>query len=148
LKLCLKRVGLGYNTAVHESLCAPKPATILVIDDDQGVAETFAGMLRLEGYQVRTAADAESGLREAETARPDAIILDLRMPLVDGMAFLRRLRADERQTDVPVAVVTADYLLEDELSAELRRLNAELHFKPLWCEDLVDLTRALLRVTH
>ena len=57
------------------------------------VTQTFARMLRLEGYQVRTAVSAETGLREAEESRPNAIILDLRMPLVDGLGFLRRLRA-------------------------------------------------------
>ena len=66
---------------------------ILIVDDDEGVTQTFARMLRLEGYQVRTAMNAETGLREAEHSRPDAIILDLRMPLVDGLGFLRRLRA-------------------------------------------------------
>jgi len=44
-------------------------------------------MLRLEGYQVRTAVSAEKGLLEAEHSHPDAIILDLRMPLVDGLGF-------------------------------------------------------------
>ena len=75
----------------------PTTLKILIVDDDEGVTQTFARMLRLEGYQVRTAINAEKGLQEAERSRPDAIILDLRMPLVDGLGFLRRLRAsDER----------------------------------------------------
>ena len=52
---------------------------ILIVDDDEGVTQTFARMLRLEGYHVRTAINAENGLREAEDCHPDAIILDLRM---------------------------------------------------------------------
>ena len=123
-------------------------ATILIVDDDEGVTQTFARMLRLEGYDVRTAMSAETGLREAETSRPDAIILDLRMPLVDGLAFLRRLRARHEQRDTPVAIVTGDYFLDDQVSIELRRLGAELKFKPLWLEDLVGLARHLLQVTH
>ena len=123
-------------------------ATILVVDDDEGVTETFARMLRLEGYEVRTAMSAETGLREAEKSRPDAIILDLRMPLVDGLVFLRRLRARDEQRDTPVAIVTGDYFLDDQVSAELRSLGAELKFKPLWLEDLVGLARHLLQVTH
>jgi CheY-like chemotaxis protein len=67
-------------------------AKILIVDDDEGVTQTFARMLRLEGYQVQTAVSAETGLVEAEESRPDAIILDLRMPLVDGLGFWR-LRA-------------------------------------------------------
>jgi CheY-like chemotaxis protein len=71
------------------------------------------------------------------------------MPLVDGLGFLRRLRAAEgprRRT--PVAVVTGDYFLDEQLSAELRQLGAELKFKPLWLEDLVGLAHTLLKVTH
>ena len=86
---------------------------ILIVDDDEGVTQTFARMLRLEGYQVRTAVSAENGLREAEESHPDAIILDLRMPLVDGLGFLRRLRAHDDQRDTPVAIVTGDYFLDD-----------------------------------
>jgi two-component system response regulator PrrA len=123
-------------------------STILIVDDDEGVTQTFARMLRLEGYQVRVAMNAETGLREAEVSRPDAIILDLRMPLVDGLGFLRRLRARQEQRYTPVAIVTGDYFLDDEVSSELRSLGAELKFKPLWLEDLVGLARTLLKVTH
>ena len=126
-------------------------ASILIVDDDEAVTQTFARMLELEGYAVRTAMTAESGLRQAEVHRPDAIILDLRMPLVDGLGFLRQLRADESQRVTPVAIVTGDYFLDDNVSAELRQLGAELKFKPMWLEDLVGLARTLLRsprVTH
>ena len=123
-------------------------AKILIVDDDEGVTATFARMLRLEGFDVRTALNGEMGLREASRSRPDAIILDLRMPLVDGLRFLRRLRANDEQRDVPVAIVTGDYFLEDDLATELRQLGAEVKFKPLWLEDLVGLARNLLRVTN
>src|SRR6266704_815680 len=126
----------------------PTIAKILIVDDDEGVTQTFARMLRLEGYQVRTAVSAESGLQEAEHSHPDAIILDLRMPLVDGLGFLRRLRELDEYRTTPVAIVTGDYFLEDSVSTELRELGAELRFKPLWLEDLVGLARNLLKVTH
>ena len=121
-------------------------ATILIVDDDEGVTQTFARMLRLEGYKVHTAVSAETGLRQAERSQPDAIILDLRMPLVDGLGFLRRLRTFENQRNMPVAIVTGDYFLDDSVSNELRELGAELRFKPLWLEDLVGLARTLLKV--
>jgi DNA-binding response OmpR family regulator len=121
---------------------------ILIVDDDEGVTQTFARMLRLEGYQVRTAVSAETGLAEAEAIHPDAIILDLRMPMVDGLGFLRRLRAQDAQRATPVAIVTGDYFLDDSVSNELQQLGAELRFKPLWLEDLVGLARNLLKVTH
>jgi two-component system response regulator PrrA len=121
---------------------------ILIVDDDEGVTQTFARMLRLEGFQVRTAYSAETGLQAAEDSHPDAIILDLRMPLVDGLGFLRRLREHAEYRSTPVAIVTGDYFLEDSVSSELRELGAELRFKPLWLEDLVGLARKLLEVAH
>ena len=128
----------------------PDQSSILIVDDDEAVTQTFARMLELEGYAVRTAINAETGLREAEEYQPDAIILDLRMPLMDGLGFLRRLRGCDGQHDTPVAIVTGDYFLDDAVSNELRQLGAELKFKPMWLEDLVGLARTLLepRVFH
>jgi two-component system response regulator PrrA len=128
----------------------PARSTILIVDDDEGVTQTFARMLTLEGFQVRTAFNAETGLRVATESHPNAIILDLRMPLVDGLGFLRRLRSQDSQraTPTPVAIVTGDYFLDDAVADELRQLGAELRFKPLWLEDLVGLARNLLKVTH
>ena len=119
--------------------------TILVVDDDEGVRQSFSRMLRLEGYRVRTAVNADRGLWEVAQSHPDAIILDFRMPLVDGLGFLRRLRSTPGHHTTPVAIVTGDYFLDDAVSTELRALGAALTFKPLWLEDLVGLARTLLR---
>jgi DNA-binding response OmpR family regulator len=120
------------------------PQSVLVVDDDEGVTQTFARMLRLEGYEVRTAKNAEAGLLLAAERKPDAIILDLRMPLTDGVGFLRQLRTFADQRTTPVAIVTGDYFLEDAISSEIRDLGAELKFKPLWLEDLLLLAQSLL----
>ena len=119
--------------------------TILIVDDDPSVTETFERMLRLEGYNVVTALSAEAGLSQAEQSNPHAILLDLRMPLVDGLQFLRELRSREALSRMPVAIVTGDYFLDDAVSRELRGLGAEVRFKPLWLEDLVALARNLLK---
>jgi DNA-binding response OmpR family regulator len=66
------------------------------------------------------------------------------MPLVDGLAFLRRLRAREDQRQTPVAIVTGDYFIDDVVSNELRGLGADLYFKPLWLEDVVRITHTLV----
>ena len=137
-----------YNKPVPALQAERDAGTILIVDDDEGVTTTFARMLRLEGFEVLTAVNGEMGLREAAAYHPDAIILDLRMPLVDGLRFLRRLRADNEHRHIPVAIVTGDYFLDDEVSAELRALGAEVKFKPLWLDDLVGLARDLLKVTH
>ncbi len=119
--------------------------TILIVDDDPSVTETFERMLRLEGYHVVTALSAEAGLNQAERSNPHAIILDLRMPLVDGLQFLRTLRSKDALSKMPVAIVTGDYFLDDAVSRELRTLGAEVRFKPLWLEDLLALARNLLK---
>jgi DNA-binding response OmpR family regulator len=120
-------------------------ATILIVDDDPPLTEAFARMLTLEGYNALTAVDGETGLYEAEAVHVDAILLDLRMPRVDGLAFLRRLRAHEGQRETPVAIVTGDWFLDDGMIRELRDLGATTYFKPLWIEDLVRITQGLLR---
>jgi DNA-binding response OmpR family regulator len=132
----------------HTEQSRPAGGSILIVDDDEGVTQTFARMLRLEGYQVHTAISAEIGLQQAELSRPDAIILDLRMPLLDGLGFLRRLRAIAQQRETPVAIVTGDYFLDESVSSELQQLGAEVKFKPIWLEDLVALARTLLKVAH
>jgi len=119
--------------------------TILIVDDDPSVTETFERMLRLEGYHVVSALSAETGLNKAQQSHPHAIILDLRMPLIDGLQFLRTLRSKDDLARMPVAIVTGDYFLDDAVSRELRSLGAEVRFKPLWLEDLLALARNLLK---
>jgi len=120
-------------------------ATILIVDDDADVIHTFSRMLRLEGYKVVTAHDAEAGLREMTTIWPDVVLLDLRMPLMDGLTFLRRLRARERGRCTPVAVITGDYFVEEGLLCELRALHAVVCFKPMWLDDVLKIIEDLLR---
>ena len=125
---------------------APEPAhrTILIVDDDSAVAETFSRMLKLEGYEVATALDPEEGLQLAERLKPSAIILDMRMPITNGLQFLRLVRARPHLAGVPVAIVTGDYFLSDPVQHELKSLGASIRFKPLWLEDLVALARTLM----
>jgi DNA-binding NtrC family response regulator len=115
---------------------------LLIVDDDEGVTQTFAGILRLDGYQVRIAMNASDGLREAEEFQPDAIILDLRMPLINGLGFLYRLR--ERDEHVPVTIITGDASLTEEAVTEIEDLGADICFKPIWSEDLQGLADRLL----
>lgn len=122
----------------------PGTQSILLVDDDEAVLDTFSRMLRLKGYAVRTVANPAEGLKKAELHRPDAIILDFRMPLIDGLGFLRSLRALDFHHDTPVAIVTGDYFLDDAITNEVRELGGMVLFKPLWLEQLVDLARTLL----
>ncbi len=120
-------------------------AGILIVDDDQGVTDTFARMLRLEGYTVYTAISPESGLILAAEKRPHAIILDLRMPILSGLRFLELLRARPELRDTKVAIVTGDYFVDDRITEQLKTLGASVRFKPLWLDDLVTIARGLTR---
>ena len=122
----------------------PQSEQILIVEHDTVTTDTYARMLRLEGYQVRTALTAEDGLREAESNRPDAIIVDFHMAGIDGLEFLRRLRMGHKTRHTPVAMVTGDYALDDAIAAQLEELGAEVRFKPFWLEDLANLVRELL----
>src|SRR5216683_6982088 len=101
----------------------PETGTVLIVDDEEDTLQSYARMLRLESHTVFTADNAEDGLRAAECHHPDAVILDLRMPLMDGLAFLRRLRAREAQRGTPVAIVTGDYSVDEATRNELRELK-------------------------
>src|SRR5260221_4657124 len=118
---------------------------LLIVDDDASTTQTFAKILTLEGYDVLTAANAESGLREVEAGHPDAIILDLRMPFINGLGLLYRIRAAEPDRQTPVVIVTGDQCLDDAVINELRDLGAAVKFKPLWLDDLVDVARSLVQ---
>ena len=125
-------------------LTASKTKTVLIVDDDRSVADTFARMLKLEGFEVATAINAEAGLELAENVRPNAIILDFRMPITSGLQFLRILRAKPHLVEVPVAIVTGDYFLTDPVMIELKTLGAAIRYKPLWLEDLVALAKTMI----
>lgn len=98
----------------------------------------------MDGHDVKTAPDAQTGWQMLDTVVPDAIIVDLRMPDVDGLEFLRRLRARPDTGAIPVAIVTGDYSLSGASAAEVRALNARVRFKPLWVEDLSALVHEML----
>jgi two-component system response regulator MprA len=120
------------------------PARILIVDDDETVLQTFAKALSLEGYDVRVAASPLVALQEVEDTSPDAILLDLRMPFVNGIGFLYRLRAQEAHQHTPVAIITGDSCIDDPALEELHGLDAEIRFKPMWIDEVVTLTRTLL----
>jgi CheY-like chemotaxis protein len=130
--------------AAESFLAESATKTILIVDDDRSVADTFARMLKLEGFDVATASNAEAGLELASNVRPNAIILDMRMPITNGLQFLRLVRAKPHLLEVPVAIVTGDYFLPDPVQQELNSLGASIRFKPMWLEDLVALAKTLV----
>jgi len=120
-----------------------KTLRVLVVDDEEPTTLSFARMLQLEGFDVESALDGETALRRAAEVAFDAILLDLRMPLLDGLEVLRRLRAIPSCRRTPVAVITGYYLVDEGTIAEIEQLGAVVKYKPLWLDDLIDLTRTL-----
>jgi CheY-like chemotaxis protein len=80
-------------------------ARILVVDDEADIRETVSEMLDLEGYAVETAANGEEALRAVERGHPDVVLLDMRMPVLDGWGFAGAVRA--RGMAVKIVVMTA-----------------------------------------
>ncbi|HYN07817.1 MAG TPA: response regulator [Vicinamibacterales bacterium] len=119
-------------------------ARILIIDDDPAVSLTLARMLELEGHAVSRVGNAVEGLSAAATDPPDAVILDIRMPGMNGLEFLRELRSDTRLSRLPVGIITGDYFLSEQVLGEIGSLGAIVRYKPVWLADLSALARALL----
>ena len=117
--------------------------TVLIVDDDQAGAAVFAYALTRAGYHVHLANSAETALRELDAQRPDVIILDFRMPLINGLGFLYRLRARAAYRHTPVLLVTGEPFT-DELLNEARDLGAEFREKPIGLEELQDAIHRLL----
>ena len=120
---------------------------VLIVDDDAAVIESFARTLQLEGYAVVTAPNGEAAFHEVVRSTPDVIVLDLQMAVVDGLTFLRRLRAHREWQHTPVAVITGDYSVDEPAAQEMSRLGADVYFKPLWIEEFVAITRGLIART-
>lgn len=122
-------------------------ARLLLIDDDPAVSVTLARMLEFCGHQVTRIESAERGLEQALSAPPDALILDMKMPEMGGLEFLRRLRAVPALEFLPVGVITGDYFLGDSVLQELGTLGATVRYKPIRIEDLASLTEHILGST-
>ncbi len=96
---------------------------ILVVEDDLDVAEMLNAYFRVQGYEVFTVNWGEDGVRACQTVNPDLVVLDIRLPDIDGYEVARRLRTDRRTQDIPIIFLTekrdrADRLHGLELGAD------------------------------
>ena len=120
------------------------PPLILVVDDEPRVARLARDYLEKNGFRVLTAADGQSALTTARREKPDLVILDLMLPVIDGREVCRILR---RESDVPIVMLTA---LSEEIDqvAGLEIGADDYITKPFSVRALVARVRALLRRTH
>jgi two-component system response regulator MprA len=114
---------------------------VLVVEDDDEIAQVLQRSLRLDGYDVRIAGDGEAALDQAAAYHPDLVILDLGLPKLDGIEVARRLRAAD---DVPILMLTA----RDAVESRVEGLDSgadDYLVKPFERQELLARLRALLR---
>jgi DNA-binding response OmpR family regulator len=115
---------------------------VLVVEDDDDIAQVLQRSLRLEGYEVKLAEDGVRALEEAHAFLPDVVILDLGLPRLDGIDVARRMRDDG--DDVPILILTARDALENRV--EGLDVGADDYLvKPFERQELLARLRALLR---
>jgi len=117
-------------------------ARVLVVDDEPNIRELLSVSLKFQDFDVQTAADGPAALDMARTFRPDALILDVMMPGMDGFGLLRRLRADG--VDAPALFLTAKDSVADKVNG-LTVGGDDYVTKPFSLEELVARLRVILR---
>src|SRR5579883_3064110 len=118
--------------------------TVLVIDDQENIVEFIKLGLKYEGFLVEAAADGPQGLAAAQRINPDLIILDIMLPVMDGLEVCRRLRANPTTQDIPILMLTA----KDEVHDRVTGLDTgadDYLTKPFDFEELVARVKAILR---
>ena len=107
--------------------------TVLIIEDDLFISGMYADKLVSEGFQVYSAADGRNGLRLARESRPDLILLDIILPVVDGFEVLRQLKQDKERAATPVIILTNisdPELIKTGLSLGAADYLVKAHFVP------------------
>ena len=118
------------------------PPRVLVVDDEDTLSELLSMALRYEGWDVKSAANGRSAVTLAREFRPDAVVLDIMLPDLDGLEVLRQMRADN--STIPVLFLTARDAVEDRI-AGLTAGGDDYVTKPFSLEEVVARLRALLR---
>ena len=117
---------------------------ILVIEDERSLAEVLTYNLANEGFEVCTAADGQEGIRRAERELPDLIVLDLMLPVVDGLQVCRQLRSNPRTQPIRILMLTARSEELDEIVGFTMGAD-DYVTKPFKMKPLIQRVKALLR---
>jgi two-component system OmpR family response regulator len=118
------------------------PLQVLVVDDEENIAELLRMALRYEGWEVSVAHTGRQAVQAARDSRPDAVVLDMMLPDLDGLSVLPQLRA--HAPDVPVLFLTARDSVEDRV-AGLTAGGDDYVTKPFSLEEVVARLRGLMR---
>ncbi len=115
---------------------------LLIVDDERDLTDTLALSLRAAGgFAISTAYDGEEGLQKAASVKPDVILLDISMPIVDGWEMCRRLRDDDATSAIPLVVMTAGSAKDVNAKAAQEGVFKVL-LKPLDADKLRDVLRS------
>src|SRR5262245_61772063 len=118
--------------------------TILIIEDERALVEVLTYNLKKEGFEVLSAGDGQEGIRRAQTALPSLIVLDLMLPVIEGLEVCRQLRSGGRTRDIPILMLTARSEEVDEIVGF--QMGADDYVtKPFKIKPLIQRIKALLR---
>jgi two-component system cell cycle response regulator/two-component system cell cycle response regulator DivK len=120
---------------------------ILVVEDNEKHLKLLKIMLDSEGYNVLAARDGEEGVRIAKERNPDLILMDIRMPVMDGESALRTLRLDEGTKNIPVIAVTA-YAMQGDRKKYLEAGFADYVAKPIARGEFLEAIKKALGRQH
>ena len=115
---------------------------MLIVDDQPEVLRVFARALEIDGCDTQTAPSAQAAMELINEAAPDAILIDLKMPFVNGIGLLYRLRT--MHPHLPVAIVTGLPVLDPQTTQEIQELRADVAFKPMTIAEVQSVARRLL----
>ncbi|MFQ5867778.1 MAG: PleD family two-component system response regulator [bacterium] len=110
---------------------------VLLVDDEPDISKTVVFRLKKAGYQIITAENGKTGLELARKERPDLILLDLRVPVMDGCEVCQRLKSDDNFKEIPVIFLTASMV--DKITDKIKEFGAEDYIiKPFESEELLN----------
>ncbi|HUA68551.1 MAG TPA: response regulator, partial [Candidatus Saccharimonadales bacterium] len=114
---------------------------VLIIEDDQIIANVYRNKFAVEGYQAEVALDAESGLKTMRMFQPDAMILDLILPKMSGVDFIKQVRSEADFAKVPIIVFSNTYLtnmIQEAWKAGANKCLSKINCTP---KDVLDILR-------
>ncbi|HSX17655.1 MAG TPA: response regulator [Patescibacteria group bacterium] len=126
----------------------PRSATILIVEDERSLNEAYQMILRKSGYEVFAAFDGEEALEMTSKVEPAIILLDLRMPRMDGIGFLQHYKLIQEHPDVKV-IVFSNYDMQKEID-EAYRLGAERYILKAWAspKELLQVVESTLESSN
>ena len=117
--------------------------SILVVEDNEASRDALARRLERRGYRVVMAVDGQQAVAVARSAKPDLILMDLGLPIIDGWEATRQLKADPATRDIPIIVLSA-HAMTDDRELALAAGGDDFDTKPVRFQPLIDKIQSLL----